>query len=138
MEITGDYYRDLLEIFALEWEADIRFNKMSDGSEPGPEVKICPCEQCDRETTERRIAFIREVAEQMKRLREALSEIAADKELHTNLNQERLCRKFQHIAEVALNSYPSEEASSYVAAMENLTGLSEREFENAAIRRTNH
>lgn len=69
-----DYMPELLENFALEWEADIRFNKMSDGSEPGPEVKILPREQCSRETTEARIAFVRSVAATITDLRQQLAE----------------------------------------------------------------
>ena len=53
---------DFLEQLALEWEADIRFNAMSDGSDAGPSVKICPREQCDRETLELRIATVRRAA----------------------------------------------------------------------------
>jgi len=34
----------------------------------------------------------------------ALEEIANEKEIHTKLNQERLCCKFQHIAINALDS----------------------------------
>jgi DUF438 domain-containing protein len=42
--------------------------------------------------------------DEIERLRKALETIASETEVHTKLNQERLCCKFQHIARAALDA----------------------------------
>lgn len=49
-----------------------------------------------------------QVAEKLAKAQAALREIADEAELHTKLNQERLCCKFQHIAAMALEDIAEE------------------------------
>ena len=67
-------------------------------------IEICEEDYCSDEC-KKELSYIHQIAElkhMNKKLTKALEEIAEEKEIHTKLNQERLCCKFQGIAMEAL------------------------------------
>lgn len=66
--------------------------------------KVWPDDAEDSEPTEYvRADLFAAIQSEVGRLREALEQVAGETEVHTKLNQERLCCKFQDIAQRALD-----------------------------------